>query len=382
MMMANNTMPFNSPLKELSQSQLLLILEHLSDGVLLFKPNGQIIWCNPVFFDQFPIQRQSFSHKKHKIIDFFHGISDTIPSLLMMAIEQKEPLTDEVVYKRRGQKHFFSLTVNPIIEDGEVVRAVAVFHDMTQIKRTEKIRRDFVANVSHELRTPLSAINGFAETLLESALEEPALAREFIDIILRHTQRLTSLVQDLLDLSKLESDEPPDFSSFSLDRVIQKVIGLNEHAMTLKFIQYHCRISEGLPQAWGHMTSIEQVVANLVENAVKYTEEGGQIVIEAYERLDGFIQVDVADTGMGIEPKHIPRLFERFYRVDKARSRQLGGTGLGLSIVKHIVELHGGEIWVDSEYGVGSTFHFTIPVYQPEKHLQAETTTEPEMLII
>lgn len=370
----------DSPLKELSQSQLLLILEHLSDGVLLFKPSGHVIWCNPVFFDQFPISPQSVVQKKSKVSDLFHGLSDNISALLMTAVEQLEPLTDEVSYKRRGQKHFFTLTVTPIIEDGEVVRMVAVFHDMTQIKRTEKIRRDFVANVSHELRTPLSAINGFAETLLESALEEPALAREFTDIILRHTQRLTSLVQDLLDLSKLESDEPPEFAAFSLDKIIHKVMSLNQHTMTLKNITSDCNINGILPFAWGHLTSIEQVVANLIENAIKYTEESGIIKVHVYERMDNMIQVDVSDTGMGIEPKHIPRLFERFYRVDKARSRQLGGTGLGLSIVKHIVELHGGEIWVDSEFGVGSTFHFTIPVYQPDKHIQAPAeTTEGDL---
>lgn len=343
----------------LSQNQLFGVLEQLKDGVLVFQPSGECVWSNPAFLKLFELSQHQSVSGKH-LAQIFTGNADFIASLLMDSIIEGEKTHTDIQLKRRGQKHYFDIQMSPIIEEGKVVKGVAVFQDLSQIKRTEKIRRDFVANVSHELRTPLSAINGYAESLLESALEEPELAKEFVAIILKHSERLGSLVQDLLDLSKLESDEPPDFQPINLEQLTQKIMGLNLHAVQDKKMTYDMTLDENLPLAMGHLGSVEQVIHNLIENAIKYSEPQGHVSIKGYVNNQHKIQISVTDTGIGIEPKHIPRLFERFYRVDKARSRDQGGTGLGLSIVKHIVEQHGGEIWVESDHGQGSTFSFTL----------------------
>jgi two-component system phosphate regulon sensor histidine kinase PhoR len=217
------------------------------------------------------------------------------------------------------------------------------------------------------LRTPLSAIKGYSETLLDGALEDEQVARDFVDVIHRHAIRLSQLVEDLLDLSKLESpDFVPELKPLSLRPLINRVVALMEDEAQSKDIALYIHLPEDLPKALANSSNLEQVFTNLLGNAIKYTPDGGKIGISAFLNKDNsFIQVSLKDTGLGMEPKHIPRLFERFYRVDKARSRELGGTGLGLSIVKHIVQLHGGEIWVESELNKGSTFHFTL-IPQPE----------------
>ncbi len=265
----------------------------------------------------------------------------------------------------------FLLYTIPIEDDGSVSEIVAVFHEITEVKQTEKMRRDFVANVSHELRTPLSAINGYAETLLEGALGDKSVAKEFIQIIFNHSQRLSQLVHDLLDLSKLESSEAPfELQPTDLVPLIQKVIELSQKHLKEKEITLFFELPTTFPKVMAHDSNIEQVMTNLLDNAIKYTQSGGTIQIRVTSRED-LVQVDVEDTGIGIEAKHIPRLFERFYRVDKARSRDLGGTGLGLAIVKHIIQSHGGEVWVNSTSGKGSTFSFTL------RTAQAETTSSP-----
>lgn len=345
---------------DLSQEQLFLILEHLSDAVLVFQPSGEVLWCNRAFYDVLSIPPKPIHGVD--IQSLFTNIADEhIPKLLQMTVLEGKPYADELELKRRGQKHWYNVKVSPIFKGKEVVKGVAVFQNVTQVRRTEKIRRDFVANVSHELRTPLSAITGYSETLLDGALEEGDNAQEFVTIIHKHAQRLSRLVQDLLDLSKLESDQPPEFETIQLAELVQKVVSMNQHGLKEKKITCTVEIQPELPSVYGHENSIEQVINNYLENAVKYTNTGGTVNVKAAVNPDTkLIQVDVSDTGIGIEPKHIPRLFERFYRVDKARSREFGGTGLGLSIVKHIIELHGGNVWVDSTHKVGSTFSFSL----------------------
>jgi two-component system phosphate regulon sensor histidine kinase PhoR len=259
-------------------------------------------------------------------------------------------------------------SVTPPLEEvsGGVSGCVVVFHDITAIRRTEKMRRDFVANVSHELRTPLSAIKGYAETLLDGALDDETVSFDFVNIIHNHAIRLSRLVEDLLDLSKLESpDFRPELSPTALPALIQHTMSVVADAADVKEIALSARLPQPvLPLVLANAVNLEQVFFNLLDNAIKYTPAGGTIVVEAFvtpnTQGDSVVQVNVVDTGMGIEAKHIPRLFERFYRVDKARSRDMGGTGLGLSIVKHIIQLHGGEIWVRSEPNKGSTFSFTL----------------------
>ena len=239
--------------------------------------------------------------------------------------------------------------------------AIAVFHDITRLKELERVRQDFVANVSHELRTPLTTIKGYAETLLEGALQEE-VATQFVQVIKRHTDRLTKIVEDLLTLSKIEGKE------FQLKSEDVLVIGIIDDAIDLvkemserKGISI--RKSDISPSLSVHADRnyLEQVLINFFDNAIKYGREGGEIAISATENDRKEVEFSVRDNGPGIPKEDLPRIFERFYRVDRGRSQELGGTGLGLSIVKHLVQAHGGRVWAESQLGVGSTFHFTIP---------------------
>jgi two-component system phosphate regulon sensor histidine kinase PhoR len=245
--------------------------------------------------------------------------------------------------------------------DATVPGAIAVFHDITRLKRLEKIRQDFVANVSHELRTPLTTIKGYAETLLEGALKEE-VASQFVQVIKRHTDRLTKIVEDLLMLSKIESRE------FQLKReiillsaFIDDVIDFVKELAEKKKISISRNEIPSSLSVEADRNYLEQVLINLLDNAIKYTPEGGRVMISAIEKDQREIQFSINDTGIGIPKEDIPRIFERFYRVDKGRSQESGGTGLGLSIVKHLVQAHGGSIWVESQIGKGSTFYFTLP---------------------
>lgn len=240
---------------------------------------------------------------------------------------------------------------------GQHQGTVAVFHDISDLKRIETIRRDFVANASHELRTPVAVIKGYAETLLDGSLQDnPERSQQFVTIIASHAERLTHLINDILTLSKLESKETV-LELFPLDvgAMLRKAnLLLEEHARQ-QGIVLSFTAQEGLPKVLADHGRLEQVLLNLLDNAIKYTPSGGSVVIAA-ERRDQQVAIKVTDTGIGIPAKDLPRIFERFYRVDEARSREQGGTGLGLAIVKHIIQLHGGEVQVTSEPGKGSTF--------------------------
>jgi len=237
---------------------------------------------------------------------------------------------------------------------------------MEELKRLERVRQDFVANVSHELRTPVSTIRGYAETLIDGALEDKKNAMDFLKIIHADSKRLATLINDLLELSKIESEEPSlELSPCSIGQVAERVAKNLDKLAGDKSIEIVLNVPSGVPDALANEKAIGQALSNLVDNAVKYTEEGGTIAISV--RVDaGLVRVDVTDTGIGIPEGDLPRIFERFYRVDKARSRELGGTGLGLSIVKHIAQAHGGEVHVESALGEGSTFSLTLPVAAPK----------------
>jgi two-component system phosphate regulon sensor histidine kinase PhoR len=238
--------------------------------------------------------------------------------------------------------------------------AVMVFHNITELRHLENIRRDFVANVSHELRTPLTNIKGYAETLLEGALNDKKNAKEFLEIIHTDSDRLARLVDDLLDLSRLESGQSKlDLKACSMALVAKKVISLLKKEAEDKSISISTEMVKD-EKVLADESKISQVLLNLIDNAIKYTPENGTISISAQAKA-AVVEVRVSDTGIGISDKDLPRIFERFYRVDKARSRELGGTGLGLSIVKHIVQEHKGSVRVESLVGQGSTFTFTLP---------------------
>ena len=238
---------------------------------------------------------------------------------------------------------------------------IAVFHDITRLKELEKIRRDFVANVSHELRTPLTTIKGYAETLLEGALKEQ-VASQFVQVIKRHSDRLEKIVDDLLILSKIESKEfQLKMESLSVSDLIGDVLDFLKEPLNKKKISASVGEVPSTLLVYGDRQYLEQVLINILDNAIKYGREEGKVIISCVLDDQNEIQISVRDDGIGIPREDLPRIFERFYRVDKGRSQELGGTGLGLSIVKHIVQAHGGKVWAESRPGEGSTFYFTLP---------------------
>lgn len=341
----------------LSRAKLSSILHQTRNGVLVFDTEGQLVLFNKAFQKWFDYQQAL--QVGDNMADWFKAIDIEVGEHIFSVLDFQEEVSGELILQLTPPKKIFNYHVYPIF-DGDVISEWAVvFQDITTIRNTEKMRRDFVANVSHELRTPLSAINGYAETLLDGALEDQAVARDFIQIIYNHSQRLSALVQDLLDLSKLESNDSPELIPVDISLIIEKVVKLSQEALNEKQLDAHVSVEMDHPWVKGNQMNLEQVVTNLVDNAIKYSKEGGYLKVKVFQAND-MVQVDVADTGIGIEQKYWNRIFERFYRVDKARSRDLGGTGLGLAIVKHIIQLHGGDVWVVSEADQGSTFSFTL----------------------
>ncbi len=241
--------------------------------------------------------------------------------------------------------------------------AIAVLHDITRLKELEKIRQDFVANVSHELRTPLTTIKGYTETLLDGALKEE-VAPQFLQVIQKHTDRLAKIVEDLLTLSKIESKEfLLKKEKLYLSELIDDVLDFVKEGAKKKKISIDAVHISSSFIIEGDRNILEQILINLLDNAIKYGREGGKITISANQKDQKEIEVSVRDNGIGIPQEDLPRIFERFYRVDKGRSQELGGTGLGLSIVKHLISAHGGRVWAESQLGEGSTFYFTLPFH-------------------
>jgi two-component system phosphate regulon sensor histidine kinase PhoR len=259
-------------------------------------------------------------------------------------------------------KRNLAVSVAPLADD---IGFVLVFHDITAIKRLETMRRDFVANVSHELRTPLTAIRGYAETLLSGALDDPVRARNFLGVIDRHSERLSRLIDDLLTLSDLELGKSQlKKEAVLLESLVDEVLEVLGEKAERSNVALVKELPPGLPLLLGDGDRLQQVLINLADNAVKYTPAGGTVTISAHVLPNGdapSVEVCVTDTGGGIPTEELPRLTERFYRVDKARSRELGGTGLGLAIVKHIVQAHGGKLSIASTVNVGTSVRFSVP---------------------
>jgi two-component system phosphate regulon sensor histidine kinase PhoR len=248
----------------------------------------------------------------------------------------------------------------PLELAGEGTAVVMVLHDVTELRRLEQVRTEFVANVSHELRTPLTAIHGSIETLLEGALDDPGAARRFLAMVHRHTERLGRLLDDLTDLSNIELGRvvlrPAAVDLREAVDAVVTIVAARRGGVTLDNA-----VPADLPPARADRDRLAQILLNLVDNAMKYTPAGGRVVVTAARRPEGDLEVAVRDTGVGIPAADLPRITERFYRVDKARSRALGGTGLGLAIVKHLVAAHGGDLTIESQVAVGTTVRFTLP---------------------
>jgi two-component system phosphate regulon sensor histidine kinase PhoR len=259
----------------------------------------------------------------------------------------------------------FAVTAAPVLaseKGGTAIGAVLVLHDISELRRLERVRQDFVANVSHEFKTPLTAIRGFAETLLGGALEDVDHRKRFVEIIQEHAERLTRLTDDLLKLSTIEAGKMGlELLTVSPADLVKMCVDTASFAAKKKQQTIKVDCARELPAVRGDSGRLRDVLQNLLDNAVQYTPEGGQIIVSASK--DGNeVVFTVADNGIGIPQAEQERIFERFYRVDEGRSREVGGTGLGLSIARHIAEAHGGRIWVESAIGQGSRFHFSVPV--------------------
>jgi two-component system, OmpR family, phosphate regulon sensor histidine kinase PhoR len=254
------------------------------------------------------------------------------------------------------QVHAVSLRLSP----GETGVAM-VLHDITALRQLEQVRTEFVANVSHELRTPLTAIQGYLETLLGGAMEDPAHARRFLEVVFRHTERLGRLLNDLTDLSNIELGRVAlNRGPVPLAEVVEGTLDIIRAKADAGGVRLETRLPPDLPAVQADRDRLAQILINLVDNAVKYTPRGGEVAVEAAAG-EGLVEVAVVDTGVGIPPADLPRITERFYRVDKARSRELGGTGLGLAIVKHLVAAHGGTLVIESRPGEGTRVRVTLP---------------------
>src|SRR5688572_13458670 len=358
------TRELRSKIEELSEdrSQLLAMLTSMVEGVMVLDSKGRILQVNPAWERMFGVTRNEARGRQSSEV-FGHPKLNALVSAVLAARAGQE---GEILLPS-GR----CLNVEAWVAGGEPDNeacAVLVFHDITELRRLEHIRKDFVANVSHELRTPLTSIKGYVEALLDGGKDDPETSVRFLDIILKQSDRLNLILEDLLQLSKIESGQVQfKQEPLHIGSVIERTIAMIKPLADKKQHRLIAQVAADLPLITGDQERLVQVLANLLDNAIKYTPEGGQITLSA-RRLpatrigpgDG-VELMVSDTGIGIPEADRPRVFERFYRVDKARSRELGGTGLGLAIVKHIVEGHGGQIHVEANVPSGSRFVVRLP---------------------
>lgn len=337
------------------KSKLEAVLLSMFEGVMVVDDMGKILFINQTLRDLF---KSEIDVKGKTPLEIMRNIE--IQEITDMILKLKGGVKSREISVTLPEKKILLINAAPIAKGAVFDGAVLVFHDISNLRHLEKIRRDFVANVSHELRTPISSIMGYTETLLDGALRDKDNVEDFLRIIHSDSERLAKLIDDVLDLAKIESDNLNlVLKPCSIKKIVQRIVSGLETRAKAKSLKININISDNMAAIMADENRIAQVLVNLIENALKYTESGEICVLAEEEK--NFLRIIVSDTGMGIPEKDIPRLFERFYRVDKAHSKELGGTGLGLSIVKHIVHAHNGEVSVQSRQGKGSSFSFTIP---------------------
>jgi len=367
------------------------IMDSMAEGVLVIDGRGHISLLNPAAESMLGLKRDSALGQTP--LEAVRSVE--LDDLVKAAAHTDEPTRAEIALAYPRRRMLAGTAVVLRNEEGAVAGTVLALRDVTELKRLEDMRMEFVLNVSHEIRTPLTAIRGYAETLLESPAGASGESRRFLEIIHRHADRLGRLLSDLLDLSNIELERAPlHLQPVPLVEVTRQAVASLAPQAESKGIRLDVAMAEDLPPVLADRDRLVQILVNLVDNAVKYTPEGGRVTVRA-ERLAGtrdqgpgtsasgpertpgprpptpapMVEVVVEDTGIGIPEKDLSRITERFYRVDKARSRELGGTGLGLAIVKHLVQAHHGSIRIESTLGIGTTVHVMLP--------SAETATVP-----
>jgi two-component system phosphate regulon sensor histidine kinase PhoR len=332
------------------------ILGSMIEGVAVISARERVLYSNRAFSQILDLEGQTVEDRPLIEVVRHTGLLAVIKQALQF---EKQESSEIVVGTVRPRS--FAVTATPV-RAGGASGAVLVLHEISELRRLERVRQDFVANVSHEFRTPLTAIQGFAETLLSGALEDPANRQRFVEIIRDHAMRLARLTEDLLELSRIEAGQLQlEFQPVSVRQLVESCVETARLKARPKHLDLAFAVPEGLPQVRGDANRLQEVLQNLLDNAVQYTPAGGKIAVDA-AYPNHHVVITVTDTGIGIPQADQSRIFERFYRVDAARSREVGGTGLGLSIARHIVEAHSGRIWVESTVGEGSRFHFSIPI--------------------
>ncbi len=348
-----------------NETQLYSVLDNMTSGVVMIDPSGRMMLLNRraeevLGFEHREMVGRPYSEAKQQY---------ELSQIIQQGLEKQEAVHEEITFYF-PEERLLELNLVPVYQsDDSFGGLLLVLHDVSAIRRLERMRSEFVANVSHELKTPITAIKGFAETLLGGAVDDPVMSKQFMQIIYDESERLNRLIGDILELSKIESRRVPlQFSPIDLASFMERSMTILESEAARKSITMTLDNAPGI-YLEADEDRLRQVVANLLQNGISYTPEGGKVSVRTSlvqsEGGSEMVQIRIVDTGIGIPRKDLPRIFERFYRVDKARSRVSGGTGLGLSIVKHLVELHHGSITVDSTVGVGTAFTIELPVIQP-----------------
>ncbi|MFD0586429.1 two-component system histidine kinase PnpS [Paenibacillus sp. GCM10027627] len=344
-----------------NESQLESVLANMINGVVMIDAKGQILLMNRraeevLGFSAKELVGRHFAEAKQQY---------ELAQIIQEALDTRKHLREEITFYF-PEERLLELNLVPISQSGpgEFGGVLLVLQDVSAIRRLERMRSEFVANVSHELKTPIAAVKGFAETLLGGAVKDEETTRSFLQIIFDESERLNRLIGDILELSKIESRRVPlYFSPVELEGFMAKTFTLLESEAQRRGIQLIRQTESGL-YVEADEDRLRQIVVNLLSNGINYTPEGGRVTVAIHASDQDHIRITISDTGIGIPKKDLPRIFERFYRVDKARSRSSGGTGLGLSIVKHLVELHKGTLSVNSTVGVGTTFTIELPILQ------------------
>ncbi|MDB6027158.1 MAG: sensor histidine kinase [Verrucomicrobiales bacterium] len=339
-----------------AQAQQQALFNSMIEGVLLLDAEQKVLLVNESMRRVFNLPADVSGKSVVEIL----RIADLLA--LTDRLKKEKNFSDVELQLPGDNAPCFQVTGTLVLDRDNLVQGyLLLLHDITRLKQLENVRQEFVANVSHELRTPLSLIKGFTETLLDGAKDNPEVATPFLQKIDKHADRLIFLIEDLLTISRLESGRVSlNCQELCLAEIVQRAFDDVEARAAEKTISLENKVLETI-RVWADADRLHQVLFNLVENAVKYGRQNGRVTIEFKKTAQGDPEVLVADDGVGIPPDSLERIFERFYRVDRARSRDTGGTGLGLSIVKHIVQAHGGEVRVKSDLNKGSVFYFTLP---------------------